>query len=55
MGRQDAADRLRGRIGAAIFERVAGPQGPGRRRQINRADGERWFAEDRPVRQVHGD
>ena len=55
MGRQDAADRLRGRIGAAIFERVAGPQGPNRRRQIHQGEGERWFAEDRPVRQVHGD
>src|SRR5271166_3187737 len=54
MGRQDAADRLRGRIGAAIFERVAGPRGPTRRQQINQT-GERWFAEDRPVRQVHGD
>ncbi len=55
MGRQDAADRLRGRIGAAIFERVAGPKGPDRRRQIHQVAGERWFAADRPVRQVHGD
>src|SRR5271165_2929228 len=55
MGRQDAADRLRGRIGAAIFERVAGPKGPDRRRQIHQVAGERWFTEDRPVRQVHGD
>jgi uncharacterized protein (DUF2236 family) len=54
MGSQDAADRLRARIGAAIFERVAGPQGPTRRRQINQT-GERWFAEDRPIRQVNGD
>ena len=53
MGSQHAADRLRARIGAAIFERVAGPQGPTRRQQINQT-GERWFAEDRPVRQVHG-
>ena len=49
-----AADRLRRRIGAAIFERVAGPEGPSRRQVIN-AGGERWFAEDRPVRRVHGD
>ncbi len=54
MGSQDAADRLRARIGAAIFQRVAGPQGPTRRQQINQT-GERWFTEDRPVRQVHGD
>ena len=49
-----AADRLRRRIGATIFERVAGPEGPSRRQVIN-AGGERWFAEDRPVRRVHGD
>ncbi len=46
---------MRGRIGAAIFERVAGPEGPARRRLIHEAEGERWFAEDRPVRRVHGD
>ena len=50
----DTADRLRGRIGAAIFERVAGPQGRERRALIG-APGERWFAEDRPIRRVHGD
>jgi len=58
MGRVEAssaADRLRARIGAAIFERVAGPQGRDRRRQIHQGAGERWFAEDRPVRRVHGD
>jgi uncharacterized protein (DUF2236 family) len=49
-----AADRLRGRIGTAIFGRVAGPQGPARRQLIH-AEGERWFAEDRPIRTVHGD
>ena len=37
-----------------IFQRVAGPQGPERHRLIN-APGERWFAGDRPIRQVHGD
>jgi len=49
-----AADLLRNRLGGVIFQRVAGPQGPERRRLIN-ASGERWFAEDRPVRRVHGD
>ena len=48
-------DSFRTRIGAAIIDRVAGPQGPDRRRQIHQAAGERWFADDRPVRQVHGD
>ena len=50
-----AADLVRGRLGAAIFERVAGPEGPARRRVIHDAAGERWFAADRPVRRVHGD
>jgi uncharacterized protein (DUF2236 family) len=51
---QGAADLVRGRIGAAIFGLVAGPRGASRGRLI-RAPGERWFAEDRPIRQVHGD
>src|ERR1700680_4345065 len=55
METQGAADRLRSRIGAAIFERVAGPQGPTRRRAIHQAEGERWFADDRPIQRVHGD
>ena len=50
-----AIDRLRGRIRAAIFERVAGPDGPTRRDRINQPGGERWFAADRPIRLVHGD
>ena len=50
-----AADLVRGRLGAAIFERVAGPQRLARRRVIGDAAGERWFAEGRPVRRVHGD
>jgi uncharacterized protein (DUF2236 family) len=52
---QGAADSVRSRIGASIFERVAGSQGPGRRRAIHEAGGERWFGEDRPIRRVHGD
>jgi len=49
------AGSVRSRIGSAIFERVAGPEGPARRRVINAAGGERWFGEDRPIRRVHGD
>jgi uncharacterized protein (DUF2236 family) len=55
MGAQNAADRVRGRIGAAIIERVAGPRAPSHARRIHQAQGERWFAEDRPIRRVHGD
>jgi uncharacterized protein (DUF2236 family) len=52
---QSAADRIRSRIGSAIFERVAGPRGPGRRERVHAAGGEHWFAEDRPIRRVHAD
>jgi uncharacterized protein (DUF2236 family) len=52
---QAAADSVRRQIGASIVERVAGPEGPTRRRVINDPAGERWFAEDRPIRRVHGD
>jgi len=55
VGSLDAADRLRDRIGAAIIERVVGPPGAERRRVARRTGGERWFAEDRPIRQVHAD
>jgi uncharacterized protein (DUF2236 family) len=50
-----AADRVRGRIGAAIVERVAGPQDAPRRRPAEAGRGEHWFAEDRPIRHVHSD
>ncbi len=49
-----AADLARGRLGEMIFQRVAGPQRREHRRLVN-APGERWFAEDRPICQVHGD
>jgi uncharacterized protein (DUF2236 family) len=52
---QGPADRIRGRIGAAIIERIAGPQAMSRRRPAVSSPGERWFAEDRPIRQVHSD
>ncbi|MEO6703083.1 MAG: oxygenase MpaB family protein [Jatrophihabitantaceae bacterium] len=43
------------RIGSALFERVAGTEGPDRRERIHSSGGPRWFAEDRPIRRVHGD
>jgi uncharacterized protein (DUF2236 family) len=46
---------VRRRIGRAIFERVAGPEGRSRRQVINADGGERWFADGRPIRRVHGD
>ena len=46
---------VRRRIGASIFERVAGAEGPAHRKAIHQAPGARWFAADRPIRRVHGD
>ena len=47
-------DTLQRRLGAALFARVAGPEGPANRARFA-APGPRWFAEDRPIRRVHGD
>jgi uncharacterized protein (DUF2236 family) len=55
MGGPNAADRIRGRIGAAIIERIAGPQAASRRPPADPSPVERWFAEGRPIRQVHSD
>jgi uncharacterized protein (DUF2236 family) len=49
-----AAGQLRARIAAAIFDRVAGPDGNARRGVIG-APGDRLFAPDSPIREVHGD
>jgi uncharacterized protein (DUF2236 family) len=46
---------LRERLAAALFEQVAGSSGPDRRDRIAQAQGPRWFDDDRPIRQVHGD
>jgi uncharacterized protein (DUF2236 family) len=48
-------DALQRRLGAALFARVAGPQGPEHRARFHAAPGPRWFAPDRPIRRVHGD
>ena len=50
----EAGEQLRTRLGGQLFQRVAGPEGAQRHAQINAA-GERWFAEGRPIRRVHGD
>jgi uncharacterized protein (DUF2236 family) len=55
MGGSGAADRIRGRIGAAIIDRIAGPPDAPRERPAGASRGERWFGEDRPIRQVHSD
>jgi uncharacterized protein (DUF2236 family) len=47
-------DTLQRQLGAALFARVAGPEGPANRARFN-TPGPRWFAPDRPIRRVHGD
>ncbi len=46
---------VRSRLGAIVFERVAGPEGPAHRERIHLTPGERWFAPDDPIRTVHAD
>ncbi|MFI0724193.1 oxygenase MpaB family protein [Streptomyces sp. NPDC021224] len=46
---------VRRRLGAELFARVAGPDGPAARARIHDTEGPRWFAPDRPIRTVHGD
>ena len=46
---------MRGRMGAVIFARIAGDEGPGRRERILYAEGPRRFGPGDPVCIVHGD
>ena len=46
---------LRDRIGAAVFARVAGPEGPEHRQRIHGTPGPRWFERDSAIARVHGD
>jgi len=48
-------EQVREKLGASLFARVAGPQGPVRRERIATAPGPRWFDEVSPIRVVHGD
>ncbi|MDP3890622.1 oxygenase MpaB family protein, partial [Nocardioides sp.] len=45
----------RGRLGEAIFLRVAGPDGPVQRQRIHHTPGPRWFPSDSAIARVHGD
>ncbi len=55
VGKSSVVRGVRDRLGAVIFERVAGSEGDKRRERIANATGDRWFAEDRPIRRVHAD
>jgi uncharacterized protein (DUF2236 family) len=50
----DVSD-VRARLAAMLFSRVAGPDGPQHAQRIHNTPGERWFADDRPIRTVHAD
>src|SRR3954447_21300232 len=46
---------VRDGLGERLFGMVAGPDGPTNRAHIHETPGPRWFADDRPIRRVHGD
>lgn len=46
---------VRSRLGAMLFERVAGEEGPQRRDRIHLSTGPRWFDESSAIWRVHGD
>src|SRR6476661_6675157 len=46
---------LRERIGAQLFARVAGPDGPQHAARIHGRPGPRWFEAGSPITRVHGD
>jgi uncharacterized protein (DUF2236 family) len=46
---------MRERLGQALFERVAGPDGPKHRARIHGTPGPRWFPIGSPITKVHGD
>lgn len=48
-------DATRDRLGAAVFARVAGPDGPRQRDRIHGRPGPRWFEPDSAIVRVHGD
>lgn len=50
-----AVSDVRDRLGAAIFARVAGPDGPAARERIHGTPGPRWFDPASPIGRVHGD
>ena len=53
--RLPTVEEVRGRLGAALFLRVAGPDGAHHRDRIHHTPGPRWFDGDSPIARVHGD
>ncbi len=48
-------ERVRTRVGDALFLKVAGPDGHAARDRIHLTPGPRWFAPGSPIRRVHAD
>lgn len=46
---------VRDRLGQALFERVAGPEGTAKAQRIHGSEGPRWFTPDDPISIVHAD
>lgn len=46
---------IRDRLGAELFRKVAGPDGPRQRQRVHGNPGPRWFEPDSPIARVHGD
>ena len=55
LGKTISIERIRENIATELRARVVGPNASQRTQEIMDAPGERWFAEDRPIRLVHGD
>lgn len=51
----NVVESARDRLGAMVFARVAGDEGPQRRDRIHHAEGHRRFGPDDPIQIVHGD
>ena len=52
---ESPVERVRARVGDALFAKVAGPDGHGERDRIHLTPGPRWFAPGSPIRRVHAD
>ena len=55
MGKTISIEQIRENIATELRARVVGPNASQRTQEIMDAPGERWFADDRPIRLVHGD
>ena len=54
-GKTVSIEKIRENVANELRSRVVGPNASQRTHEIMEAPGERWFAEDRPIRLVHGD